>query len=284
MGADVMKNSKSMGFLMLSYQNENQSASNETNHNSALRERLETYVYLSNISQLPSYAKEPRSPKSSECHASDAEAEGESGGIYENIIVAPRVPKRHSNEEHDRMTMTLESNNEAYYHSNPEWKRIPEVTSSYHRSEDSGIAFYENISGAGKNSGRSAAASHVVDEHSETLFACQVLIDIKFTVSNQLHVRLEEMKEVEMPSCLENIQFSVEILSMNYPHPLTGASCHCSRQFSAKELDIGGNLIVNEFMVFDLPRKELTSKILRIIIFCGSTSASSSFENFLVSF
>ena len=285
-GADGMKNSISMGFLMSSYQKENKSASEETKHNSALRERLEAYAKLSH--SLQNNVEDSFNTQAREYHADDVEIDS-SRGLYENLAYVPRVPKRQSNEEHDRMTLTsMESVNDVHYRRNADWNRIPEPPTAYHRSEDSGVAsFYENICATRQSNPISTCSrgGQIVDEHSETLFSCQVLIDIKFTVSNQLHVRLEEMKEVEMPAELENIQFSVEILSLHYPHSSTGgcSSCHCSRQFSAKELDVGGSLIINEFIVFDLPRTELASKFLRIIIFCGSTSTSAAFENFLVS-
>ncbi len=211
--------------------------------------------------------------------------------LYENLRkfspeTSPRVlQSSKSSEEHN--------NREPYYEPllNEE---SPEVVR--HDRDDSGVvAFYENIlSSIQKTPVRDQRGDNSLSEHKRSLSSesssnasyysslkCKILIDIKFTVDDQLHVRLEELKDLTLLQSLAGLQFSVELYSLDDP---SNSVCQCSGFEACNEFEISGKLIVNEFMTFALPYNgKIDSCFLRVIMFCRPRTNSQYLpENFLV--
>ena len=218
--------------------------------------------------------------------------------MYENIEYSPPTPGRREirpPEEHNRAEAHYES---VVYEDEQILRSSPSIR---HERDDSGVAVYENIhsspfvlnrkrmrdrDGASfsehrKNSS-SESSSNQPSYHSLSL-KCKVLIDIKFTHDHQLHVRLEELKDLTMLQSVGGLQFSVELYSLDDPN---FSLCQCSNFLANTDFEMGAaTLIVNEFMAFDLPYNGHTdSCFLRVIMFCRPRIISHSPpENFLVS-
>ena len=210
--------------------------------------------------------------------------------MYENIQYSPPESVRHFQRQSEEHNPT-EAHYESVYEESAN-QVISPLSVFRHDRDDSGVAFYENISSGPRKKEASTSSDHkksLSNESSSTsqsnYFAsvkCKILIDIKFTVDHQLHVRLEELKDLTMLQSLSGLQFSVELYSLDDPN---FSVCQCSGFLANNDFEIGGNLIVNEFMAFDLPYSgQIDSCFIRVIMFCRpQTSVSQSLpENFLV--